>query len=102
MKQPPTNKQGTSQPDPPASKPPPSHHTNQPPKPKPPFHPSIYLSILAPTVIFFDEVDALAGRRGAGEDSKASERVLSQLLTGACVYSYESMNPLKESQSSQY
>lgn len=37
----------------------------------------------APTVIFFDEVDALAGRRGAGEDSKASERVLSQLLTGA-------------------
>lgn len=35
----------------------------------------------APTVIFFDEVDALAGRRGEGEDSKASERVLSQLLT---------------------
>ncbi len=35
----------------------------------------------APTVVFFDEVDALAGRRGAGDDSKASERVLSQLLT---------------------
>jgi AAA family ATPase len=35
----------------------------------------------APTVIFFDEVDALAGKRGSGDDSKASERVLSQLLT---------------------
>lgn len=35
----------------------------------------------APTVVFFDEVDALAGRRGDGEDCKASERVLSQLLT---------------------
>lgn len=40
----------------------------------------------APTVIFFDEVDALAGRRGTGQDSKASERVLSQLLTGECVW----------------
>lgn len=40
----------------------------------------------APTVIFFDEVDALAGRRGTGEDSKASERVLSQLLTGTLLY----------------
>jgi SpoVK/Ycf46/Vps4 family AAA+-type ATPase len=36
----------------------------------------------APTVIFFDEVDALAGKRGQGDDSRASERVLSQLLTG--------------------
>lgn len=33
-------------------------------------------------MIFFDEIDALAGRRGGSNDSKASERVLSQLLTG--------------------
>lgn len=31
-------------------------------------------------MVFFDEIDALAGKRGAGGDSKASERVLSQLL----------------------
>ena len=36
----------------------------------------------APTIIFFDEVDALASARGVGADSKASDRVLSQLLTG--------------------
>jgi SpoVK/Ycf46/Vps4 family AAA+-type ATPase len=39
----------------------------------------------APTVIFFDEIDALAGKRGGG-DSRASERVLSQLLTGGFAY----------------
>ncbi len=35
----------------------------------------------APTVIFFDEIDALAPRRGSGSDSNVSERVISQLLT---------------------
>jgi AAA family ATPase len=34
----------------------------------------------APSIIFFDEIDALAGIRGAG-DSGVSDRVLSQLLT---------------------
>jgi SpoVK/Ycf46/Vps4 family AAA+-type ATPase/intein/homing endonuclease len=35
----------------------------------------------APTIIFFDEFDALAPRRGAGSDSNVSERVVNQLLT---------------------
>ena len=36
----------------------------------------------APAVIFFDEIDSLAPRRGAGfSDSGVSERVISQLLT---------------------
>ncbi len=35
----------------------------------------------APTIIFFDEIDALAPRRGASSDSNVSERVISQLLT---------------------
>jgi AAA family ATPase len=36
----------------------------------------------APTIVFFDEVDALAGARGdGGGGSTATERVLSQLLT---------------------
>jgi len=36
----------------------------------------------APAVVFFDEVDSLAPRRGAGfSDSGVSERVISQLLT---------------------
>lgn len=36
----------------------------------------------APCIIFFDEIDALAPRRGAGiADSHVSERVISQLLT---------------------
>jgi len=34
----------------------------------------------APTIVFFDEIDALAGRRGDG-DSDVTERVISQLLT---------------------
>ena len=35
----------------------------------------------APCIIFFDEIDAMAPRRGAGGDSHVTERVLSQLLT---------------------
>lgn len=36
----------------------------------------------APTVVFFDEVDAIAGERGEGtNDAGVSERVVSQLLT---------------------
>jgi transitional endoplasmic reticulum ATPase len=36
----------------------------------------------APCVIFFDEIDAVAPRRGGGEaDSQVTERVVSQLLT---------------------
>ncbi len=35
----------------------------------------------APTIIFFDELDALAPKRSASEDNKVSERVVNQLLT---------------------
>ncbi len=35
----------------------------------------------APTIIFFDEIDALAPKRGGSADSNVSERVISQLLT---------------------
>lgn len=35
----------------------------------------------APCIIFFDEIDALAPRRGGGGDSQVTERVVSQLLT---------------------
>jgi len=35
----------------------------------------------APTIIFFDEVDAIAPTRGQGMDSHVTERVVSQLLT---------------------
>lgn len=35
----------------------------------------------APSVLFFDEIDALAPARGRGADSPVTERVLSQLLT---------------------
>lgn len=35
----------------------------------------------APTIIFFDEIDALAPRRGASSDSHVTERVVNQLLT---------------------
>ncbi len=35
----------------------------------------------APCIVFLDEVDALAPRRGAGGDSQVTERVVSQLLT---------------------
>ena len=36
---------------------------------------------VSPCIIFFDEVDALAPRRGMGSDSHVSERVVNQLLT---------------------
>jgi len=35
----------------------------------------------APSIIFFDEFDALVPARGAGTDSRVTERVISQLLT---------------------
>lgn len=35
----------------------------------------------APALIFFDELDALAPARGAGEDTGATDRVVAQLLT---------------------
>lgn len=35
----------------------------------------------APTVVFFDEIDAIAGEREGGVDSGVGERVVSQLLT---------------------
>ncbi|MFW9856866.1 MAG: CDC48 family AAA ATPase [Candidatus Thorarchaeota archaeon] len=35
----------------------------------------------APALIFFDEIDAVATRRGAGDSSGVNERVISQLLT---------------------
>lgn len=35
----------------------------------------------APTIIFFDEIDSLAPRRGASSDSHVSERVVNQFLT---------------------
>jgi len=35
----------------------------------------------APTIIFFDELDAIAGRRDSGDGSKTTERVVNQLLT---------------------
>ncbi len=35
----------------------------------------------APCVIFFDEIDSLAPRRGGGADSHVTERIVSQLLT---------------------
>jgi transitional endoplasmic reticulum ATPase len=36
---------------------------------------------VSPTVIFFDEIDSLAPRRGLSSDSHVSERVVNQLLT---------------------
>jgi len=35
----------------------------------------------APTILFFDEIDSLVPRRGAGGDSMVTERVISQFLT---------------------
>ncbi len=37
--------------------------------------------MVAPTIIFLDEIDSLAPRRGIAGDSRASERVVNQLLT---------------------
>jgi len=36
---------------------------------------------VAPTIIFFDEIDALAPKRGQGFDGGVTERVVSQFLT---------------------
>lgn len=36
---------------------------------------------VAPTIIFFDEIDSIAPRRGMHNDSGSSERVVSQILT---------------------
>ena len=36
---------------------------------------------VAPCILFFDEIDALAPRRGLGADTHVTERVVSQLLT---------------------
>ena len=35
----------------------------------------------SPTIVFFDEIDSLAPRRGASGDNRVSERVVNQLLT---------------------
>ena len=35
----------------------------------------------SPTIIFFDEIDAITGTRGYGEGSKSTERMVNQLLT---------------------
>ena len=35
----------------------------------------------APTIIFFDEIDSIAPRRGSSSDSHVTERVVNQLLT---------------------
>jgi transitional endoplasmic reticulum ATPase len=35
----------------------------------------------SPTIIFFDEIDSLAPRRGAGSENHVAERVVNQLLT---------------------
>ncbi len=35
----------------------------------------------SPCVIFMDEIDSITGTRGGGEDSKVTERVISQMLT---------------------
>lgn len=37
--------------------------------------------LAAPCIIFFDEIDALAPRRGGGEGGQVAERVVAQLLT---------------------
>lgn len=37
--------------------------------------------LTSPTIIFFDEMDSLAPRRGLSEDSKVTERVVNQLLS---------------------
>ena len=35
----------------------------------------------SPTIVFFDEIDSLAPKRGASQDSNVTERVVNQLLT---------------------
>ncbi|MBI4288436.1 MAG: AAA family ATPase [Chloroflexi bacterium] len=36
---------------------------------------------VAPSIVFFDQIDAIAGRRGADVSTKTSERVVNQILT---------------------
>lgn len=36
---------------------------------------------VAPVIVFFDQIDAIAGRRGADVSTKTSERVVNQILT---------------------
>ncbi len=36
---------------------------------------------VSPCIVFFDEVDAIAPRRGGGDDSRVGERVVNQILT---------------------
>ncbi len=45
----------------------------------------------APTIIFFDEIDALAPTRGVNSDNKVTERVVNQLLT-----EIDGLQPLNE------
>ncbi len=37
--------------------------------------------LASPTVVFFDEIDSIASRRGMGTDTAVTERVVSQILT---------------------
>lgn len=37
--------------------------------------------LAAPTIVFFDEIDSIAARRGMGGDNSVTERVISQILT---------------------
>jgi SpoVK/Ycf46/Vps4 family AAA+-type ATPase len=39
----------------------------------------------APTTIFFDELDAIGGRRGDATEHEASRRVKSELLIQVCM-----------------
>ncbi len=45
----------------------------------------------APSIIFFDEIDAMAPRRGSGDTTMVSERIISQLLT-----EMDGIEPLKD------
>lgn len=40
-----------------------------------------FIPLQHPTIIFFDEFDALAPKRSGGDHNQSSERVVNQLLT---------------------